>query len=113
MAAHVNTTVDDAIVRVLQAEQSAREAVTQCAAEAERVRQQARARAHVIAERAAERVARVHGWTDDAIRTRVELLNQQRATLQQPSPPDPAEPARLDDALERLAAEMTTDGAAG
>lgn len=113
MAAHVDTTVtatvDDAIVRVLQAEQSAREAVTRCAAEAEQIRLDARARARAIAERAAERSARVHRWTDEAIRARVEALNRQRAALQQPLPPDPGEPARLAHALDRLASELSSE----
>lgn len=115
MAAHVETTVtsavDDAIARVLHAERAARDTVAQCAADAERIRQDARTRAHAIAERAAERVARVHRWTDDAIRSRVERLNQQREMLRQPLKPDPAEPARLAHALDRLAAEITGESA--
>jgi hypothetical protein len=115
MAAHVETTltsmVDDAIARVLHAEQAARDAVAQCAADAERMRQDARARAHAIAERAAARVARVHRWTDDAIRTRVDRLNRERETLRQPIEPDPGEPARLARALDQLAAEITGEGA--
>ncbi len=62
--------VDQAIVQVLHAEQSAREAVAQCAMDAELVRQNARMRARAIAERAAERVARAHQWTDAALRPR-------------------------------------------
>jgi vacuolar-type H+-ATPase subunit H len=99
--------VDQAIVRVLHAEQSAREAVAQCAVDAELLRQEARARARAIAERAAERVARAHRWTDAALRSEVERLNQQRAALQQPAPPDPEEPARVARALDRLSAELT------
>jgi vacuolar-type H+-ATPase subunit H len=111
MAAQANTTVtslvDDAIARVLQAEQSAREAVAQCVAEADRIRQDARARARTIAERAAERVARVHAWTDAALRAETDRLERQRIALRQPAPPDPAEPARVARALDRLAAELT------
>jgi hypothetical protein len=111
MAASANTTVtsrvDDAIVRVLYAEQSAREAVAQCAADAERLRQDARARARAIAERAAERVARVHQWTESALRVEIARLNEQRAALQLPAPDDPDEPARVARALDRLAAELT------
>jgi vacuolar-type H+-ATPase subunit H len=99
--------VDQAIVRVLQAEQSAREAVAQCALDAEVLRQNARARARAIAERAAERVARAHQWTDAALRSEVERLNRQRAALHQPAPPDPDEPARVARALDRLCAELT------
>lgn len=99
--------VDQAIVRVLHAEQSAREAVAQCAVDAELLRQDAKARARAIAERAAERVARAHRWTDAALRSEVARLNEQRAALQQPAPPDPDEPARVVRALDRLSAELT------
>ena len=99
--------VDQAIVRVLHAEQSAREAVAQCSVDAEFLRQEARARARAIAERAAERVARAHQWTDAALRSEIERLNQQRAALQQPAAPDPDEPARVARALDRLSAELT------
>ena len=101
--------VDQAIVRVLQAEQSAREAVARCAADAERLRQDARARGRAIAERAAERVARVHAWTEAQLRSEIERLNAQRQALLQPAPPDPDEPARVARALDRLAAELTGD----
>jgi len=102
--------VDQAIVRVLHAEQSAREAVAQCAVDAELLRQDAKAHARTIAERAAERVARAHRWTDAALRSEVARLNQQRAALQQPAPPDPDEPARVARALDRLSAELTGSG---
>jgi cell division septum initiation protein DivIVA len=109
----VTSTVDDAIVRVLQAEQAAREAVTRCAADAERIRQEARVRAHAIAERAAERANRVHRWADDAIRTRIAALNEQRTALQQPSAADPGERMRLAHALDRLACELGSESDAG
>jgi hypothetical protein len=99
--------VDEAIMRVLKAETSARAAVEQCAADAERIRLEARARARTIAERAAERVARVHLWMDASIRARVDALNLERTSLQQPATPNPEEPARLARALDRLAAELS------
>jgi vacuolar-type H+-ATPase subunit H len=99
--------VDQAIVRVLHAEQSAREAVAQCAVDAELLRRDAKAHARTISERAAERVARAHQWTDAALRSEVARLNQQRAALQQPAPPDQDEPARVARALDRLSAELT------
>ncbi len=110
MAAQVNVTtaarVDEAIVRVLQAEQAARAAVEQYALDAEDIRSGARARAHTIAERAAGRVARAHHWTDAAIRARVDHLNEERAALQLTAPLDPDEPIRVARALDRLAAEV-------
>ena len=103
-------TVDDAITRVLAAEQSARAAVEACGADAEAIRKAARDRAHAIAERAAERAAAVHRWTDNAIRTRIEALNRERAALREPSAPPPDEPARIARALERLAEELSGSG---
>ena len=110
MAALVDATsaarVDEAIVKVIEAEQSARAAVEQYAVDAERLRESGKVRAHAIAERAAERVTRVHRWIDARIRDRVEQLNAERAALQRPTPPDPDEPARVARALDRLAAEL-------
>jgi hypothetical protein len=99
--------VDEAIVRVLEAEQTARAAVVQYTADAEEIRTQARLRAHAIAERAAGRVARVHRWTDAAIRQRVDQLNGERSALHGAEPLDPDEPTRVARALDRLAAELS------
>ena len=99
--------VEEAIIRVLEAERSARAEVERCAADAEQIRQVARLRARAIAERAAERAAKVHRWMDASIRTRVEELTRERASLQQPAMPNPEEPARLARALDRLAAELS------
>jgi len=111
MPAHSQTpttlAAEEAIIRVLEAERSARAEVEQCATDAEQMRQEARLRARAIAERAAERAARVHRWMDVSIRTRVEELNLERASLQQPAMPNPEEPARLVRALDRLAAELS------
>jgi hypothetical protein len=111
VAAQADTTsaarVDEAIVRVLEAEQAARAAVVQYASDAEEIRAQARLRAHAIAERAAGRVARVHRWTDAAIRQRVDQLNGERTALRGAKPIDPDEPARVARALDRLAAELS------
>jgi vacuolar-type H+-ATPase subunit H len=99
--------VDDAIARVLEAEGSARATVESCAAEADEVRQAARERAHAIAERAAERAAAVHRWTDESIRARIAELNRERAALSQPAASAPDEPQRLARALDRLAEELS------
>jgi vacuolar-type H+-ATPase subunit H len=110
-AAHVDTTdtlqVDEAIARVLHAEQSARDAIAQCTIEADRLRQDARTRARAIAERAALRVARAHEWTEAGLRAQIDRLNEQRAALLQPPLPDTDEPARVARALDWLAAELT------
>lgn len=99
--------VDAAIMRVLQAEQAARAAVTADAAQAERLRDGARQRAHAIAERAALRVARVHRAMDEAIAQRLEGIQSERALLSEARSDESAESARMTRALERLAAELT------
>ena len=98
--------VDEAIARVLEAERAARAAVAHCAEAAEALRQAARARAHAIAERAAERSAAVHRWTDASIRARIDELNRERAALAQPAGPAADEAQRLERALDRLAEEL-------
>jgi len=98
--------VDDAIVRVLQAEQAARTAVEAYAVQAERIREESRLRARTIAERAAERVARAHGLTDAGIRARIAALNDERAALLDTAADPAEETARLQRALHRLATEL-------
>lgn len=111
VAAAATAPVDDAIARVLEAERSARAAVAQCAEDAESMRLAARARAHAIAERAAERAAAVHRWTDASIRARIDELNRERTSLLRPADPVADEPQRLARALDRLADELA--GGAG
>lgn len=101
--------VDDAIVRVLQAEQAARAAVDSYAAHAESIREQARLRAHAIAERAAVRAARVHRLTDAGIALRIAALNDERAALQDGTDDPADETTRLQRALQRLASELAGD----
>ncbi len=98
-------------MRVLDAEQSARAQVRQCAEEAERIRQEARVQARRIAERAAERVAAVHRLVEASIHARIEALEQQRLALLAPSVASADEPDRISRALDRLAAELG-DGSA-
>ena len=111
MAAHVDASsiarIDESITRVLAAEQAARAAVESCVVEAGDIRARAQQRARAIAERAAERVARIHRWTDATLRARVGQLTAERTRVQRPEPPDPAEPARLAYALDLLAAELS------
>ena len=111
MSAHPDPlSVDAAIMRVLEAEQTARAQVLECAAEAEQIRQSGRATAHQIAERAAERVASVHRIVDAAIRARIAELNRQRDALKQAPEPIAGEPERISLALDRLAAELGDGG---
>lgn len=79
--------VDAAIMRVLEAEQRAREEIRKCEAHARAIRLAGAARAHAIAERAARRVARVHAWTDAQIASRIAALDAERAQLDAGSAP--------------------------
>jgi hypothetical protein len=102
--------VEDAIRRVLDAEQAVRTEVAQFAAEAERLRQSGRSRARSIAERGARRAAGVHRWTDTAISARLRDLDHQRSALGARTT-DSGEPGRVLEAVKRLAAELTSAGA--
>jgi hypothetical protein len=105
---HAPTTqaVEEAIMRVLAAEQAARAELQRCAAEAEEIRHDARRRARRIAERGAERVAAVHRSVDSSIRERIENLEGQRRELLREAAAGTDEPERLSRALDRLAADL-------
>lgn len=98
--------VDNAIARVLAAEQGARQAVLQTARDADAVRERARSRARAIAERAAGRVARVHRWTDATIEARVGAITAQLSALRLGAASETPEPKRLAQALDRLVADL-------
>jgi len=98
--------VDEAIVRVLQAEQVARRAVEACAAEAQALVATARSRARAIAERGARRADRTHRIVDERIRARQAALQAGRLTLREAASDAPGEPERLAVALARLADEL-------
>lgn len=98
--------VDAAIAQVLQAERDAREAVRQCARDADAQLERAQARARAVARRAAERTARVQGWAERELARRLAALEAQHAGL--PTSLAGADTAqRLQDAVARLAAELT------
>lgn len=73
--------VDAAIMRVLEAEQTARAEVERCRRDADQIVEDAHRRARDITERAARRAARAHHWTDRAIAARLAELESQRAAL--------------------------------
>ncbi len=100
---------DAAIEQVLQAEQAARAAVAQCRTEAEEQLAQARERARRIAERAALRIARVHAFAQARVSSRLNEIERQRADLEASSAAAGADAGHLRAAIERLAAELTTD----
>jgi outer membrane murein-binding lipoprotein Lpp len=108
---HAPTTraVDTAITRVLGAERAARDEVQRSADEAEQLRQAARATARGIAERAARRVADVHSRVATALLARIDELELQRRALHDQPTAATNEAARVDRALDKLAAELSED----
>ncbi len=101
--------IDAAIEQVLHAEQAARAAVDRCRAEAELRLAQARAQARRIAERAALRIARVHAIAQARLQARLDAIAQERAVLDSCAAAAAVQAGRLHAAIERLAAELTTD----
>lgn len=98
--------VDAAIMRVLEAEQTARAEVERCKRDADRIVEDAHRRARDITERAARRAARAHHWTDRAIAARLAELEAQRAALRMPAGSEDDGEA-LVRAVELLANELT------
>jgi len=101
--------IDAAIASVLQAEATARAAVTRCAADADGRVRAARDRARAIAERAARRIARVHAVAQERLRTRLAEIERARSTLDQSTPALFATPDRLRDVIAQLATELTAE----
>jgi hypothetical protein len=98
--------VDAAIARVLAAEQAARQSIEQCEAEARRRVQAAQLKARAIAERAAQRVARVHHWTDFTIAVRAQALDAERESLAHADLARTGEADRVVRTLEQFAREL-------
>jgi vacuolar-type H+-ATPase subunit E/Vma4 len=93
--------VEAAIASVLEAERTARAAVETCAAQAQARVQQARDRARAIAERAAQRTARVRRVSAARLDARLAAVESERRAL------DRGSDAGADD-LERLQAAIDT-----
>jgi hypothetical protein len=91
---------------VLQAEREAREDVQRCAAQAERLVEQAHERARQIARRAAHRSVRVQRWSAATLQRRLDELAAGQARQGQ-SLAHIDEPERLRRAVEALAAQLT------
>lgn len=98
---------EDAINRVLQAEQRAQEHVTQCETQAAALLVAARERALRLAERTDRRITSLRTRCEQRIATQLAALHGQAdATRQQPAGDD-ASRAPLTDSVARLAARLT------
>jgi glycerol-3-phosphate O-acyltransferase len=106
-AAHIDAaSVDAAIAQVLLAEREAREAVAQCARDAEAMVEQAHQRARTIARHAAHRTVRVQRWSAEALKRRLDELTAGQAQAARTVEAAEDSP-RLRRVIARLAAELT------
>jgi hypothetical protein len=106
-SAAANETADAAIARVLAAERDARNAVAECARQAEHEVQVARERVRAIGARGAERVARVQRSTDRRLTLALARIAAERAALTAASGGRDVDAARLQAAVDTLADELT------
>lgn len=95
--------VEAAIASVLEAERTARAAVETCAAQAQARVQQARDRARAIAERAAQRTARVRRVSAARLDARLAAVESERRALDRGSDADAGDLQRLQAAIDTLA----------
>lgn len=105
--------VEQAIERVLRAEQEAGRQIAECMAEAQRRVQLAHARAGAIAERAGRRTAEVRRLAAARLAEQLDAIERERQALLRHADHDPADLQRLQSAIERLAAALTGDDRGG
>lgn len=98
---------DTAINAVLEAEQKAREAIARSRSEASRLVTEARLRARRIEERADRRVSRLRAACQQWSGAQAAKLLAEAEELRSCPAVDEVRRARLDDAIRRLAAELT------
>lgn len=101
---------DTAINRVLEAEQKARDAIARCRGEATQHVTDARLRARRIEERADRRVSKLRAACQQWTGAQAAKLLAEAEELRSCPAVDEVRRARLDDAIRRLAAELTGGG---
>jgi vacuolar-type H+-ATPase subunit H len=106
-----NGAADAPINRVLEAEQRAREAIARCREEATQRVTDARLRARRIEERADRRVSRLRAACQEWTAAQAAKLRGEAEELRSCPAIDEVRRARLEDAIRRLAAELTGGGA--
>ncbi len=97
---------DAAINRVLAAEQTAQQEVTQCREQALGILREARSRARAVAEQADRRINRVHALSDAAIHRALADISIGAQMLSGAPEPPPEVAQRLDLAIGRLIREI-------
>lgn len=101
---------ENAINRVLEAEQKAREAIARCRSDAARHVTDARLRARRIEERADRRVSKLRAACQQWTGAQAARLLAEAEELRSCPAVDEVRRARLDDVIRRLAAELTGGG---
>jgi len=96
------------MARVLQAERDAREAIAQARDAATHIAEAARAQARAVAERRRDRLARVHAQVDRQLHDRLAAIAAEAQALPVHDDPEAAALARLERAVDALAAALTT-----
>lgn len=107
-----NALAAQAIDRVLEAERDAQAAAAACEREGSKVLEAARERARAIVERAHARSVRLHGRAAQKLEQCAAALMEDRTKIAAEAVKQLSDPGRLDRALERLAAQLTTQAAA-
>ena len=100
--------VDAAMERVLQAEQQARLAVEAAREEARRIGEQARGEARAVEERARLRLARLRRAMAQRLQAELTAVREHASALPAHEQPGEHEWRALEEAVERLAARLTT-----
>lgn len=96
-----------AIAQVLAAERAARDAMAAVHDEAAHIGEQARAQARTLAERTQRRIRRLRAAFERRTDAEVAALRAQADALAAPHEPGSDEAARVDEAVARLAAQLT------
>lgn len=99
--------VDDAVARVLSAEQKARESLARAENEAALLAEAARAAQRALAERTRRRTLRVREAFARDVQARLRAIAREARELDSHQEPDADELARLSEAVQRLAAELS------
>jgi vacuolar-type H+-ATPase subunit H len=97
---------DDAINRVLQAEQTAQADITECRRQALAILREARVRSRAVTERADRRISHIHRLCDAALERELARLAAEARSLAAPPRLTPELAARLDRALGQLVTEI-------
>ncbi len=100
------TAVDSAIEQVLRAEAAARESIAAAHIQAAQIAEQSRSAARATADRAQRRIRRLRAAVEARVASEVATLDAEARALADDTPGDD-EPARLESAVELLAAQLT------